>query len=128
MTIELMKQWLESLEAMMEEFKGYDLPYGSKAYAKAKDARLSLYQAVEQYQKQEPMTQSLKEAVFLVLEGFTLPHDARKILETAYYTTPQPQREWVELTGFEQKELMAMSAREAVFATEAKLKEKNYVN
>ena len=34
-------------------------------------------------------------------------------------------REWVGLTGLEQKELMAMSAREAVFATEAKLKEKN---
>ena len=35
------------------------------------------------------------------------------------------QRTWVGLTGFEQKELMAMSARDAVFATEAKLKEKN---
>ena len=40
------------------------------------------------------------------------------------YTTP-PQRTWVGLTGFEQKELMSMSARDAVFATEAKLKEKN---
>lgn len=40
------------------------------------------------------------------------------------YTTP-PKRPWVELTGLEQKELMAMSAREAVFATEAKLKELN---
>ena len=36
-----------------------------------------------------------------------------------------PKREWVGLTGFEQKEFMAMTAREAVFATEAKLKEKN---
>jgi hypothetical protein len=26
--------------------------------------------------------------VFTVLEGFTLPHDVRKILEAAYYTTP----------------------------------------
>jgi len=40
------------------------------------------------------------------------------------YTAP-PKREWVGLTGFEQKELMAMTPREAVFATEAKLKEKN---
>jgi len=32
---------------------------------------------------------------------------------------------WVGLTGHEQKALMAMSARDAVFATEAKLKEKN---
>jgi DNA repair ATPase RecN len=35
------------------------------------------------------------------------------------------QRTWIGLTGFEQKELMAMSARDAVFATEAKLKAKN---
>jgi hypothetical protein len=37
---------------------------------------------------QEPVAQSLKDAVFTVLEGFTLPHDVRKILETAYYATP----------------------------------------
>ena len=36
-----------------------------------------------------------------------------------------PKREWVGLTGFEQKELMEMNARDAVFATEAKLREKN---
>ena len=36
-----------------------------------------------------------------------------------------PKGEWVGLTGLEQKELMAMSARDAVFATETKLKEKN---
>jgi hypothetical protein len=34
-------------------------------------------------------------------------------------------REWVGLTGLEQKELMAMNSRYAVFETEAKLKEKN---
>ena len=43
---------------------------------------------------------------------------------TPLYTAP-PQRTWVGLTGFEQKELMAMNARDAVFATEAKLREKN---
>ncbi len=37
---------------------------------------------------QEPVAQSLKDAVFKVLEGFTLPHDVRKILEAAYYTPP----------------------------------------
>jgi len=40
-------------------------------------------------------------------------------------TPPAAQRQWVGLDGFEQKELMAMPAREAVFAAEAKLKEKN---
>jgi hypothetical protein len=44
--------------------------------------------AIEQAEKQEPVAHSLKDAVFAVLEGFTLPHDVRKILEAAYYTTP----------------------------------------
>lgn len=36
------------------------------------------------------------------------------------------QRPWVWLTGLEQKALMAMTPRGAVFETEAKLKEKNH--
>jgi len=32
---------------------------------------------------------ALRDAVFTVLEGFTLPHDVRKILETAYYVQPK---------------------------------------
>ena len=35
--------------------------------------------------EQDKGIQSLKDAVFTVLEGFTLPHDVRKILEGAYY-------------------------------------------
>jgi len=31
----------------------------------------------------------LRTAVFTVLEGWTLPLDARKILETAYYAQPE---------------------------------------
>ena len=54
----------------------------------------------------------------------TAPHKDWSKHENLLYTTP-PQRTWVGLTGFEQKELMSMSARDAVFATEAKLKEKN---
>ena len=38
----------------------------------------------------DPAQSSLRAAVFTVLEGFTLPHDVRKILETAYYSTPSP--------------------------------------
>jgi len=58
--------------------------------------------------------------------GYGLQAHAKKPFEnaTALYTA-LPKRPWVELTGFEQKELMAMTPREAVFATEAKLKEKN---
>lgn len=38
----------------------------------------------------------------------------------------QAQRQWVGLTGLEQKAIMAMTSRDAVFETEAKLKEKNH--
>jgi hypothetical protein len=40
-----------------------------------------------------PVAQSLKDAVFTVIEGFNIPPDVRKILESAYYNappTPQP--------------------------------------
>lgn len=37
-----------------------------------------------------------------------------------------PKRQWVGLTGLEQKAIMAMNSRNAVFETEAKLKEKNH--
>ena len=40
--------------------------------------------------KDEP--EGLRDAVFTVIEGFTLPNDVRKILETAYYNTTPPQR------------------------------------
>ncbi len=53
------------------------------------------------------------------------PKEEQRIGEvTPIYTAP-PKREWVGLTGLEQKELMAMNSRYAVFETEAKLKEKN---
>jgi hypothetical protein len=37
------------------------------------------------FHKENTMTDKLRDAVYTVLEGFTLPHDVRKILETAYY-------------------------------------------
>lgn len=36
------------------------------------------------------MSAELRSAVYTVLEGFTLPADARKILEAAYWATPAP--------------------------------------
>jgi hypothetical protein len=51
---------------------------------------------------QEPVT--LTEAVAIVLEGFNIPSDVRKILETAYYTHPhqwQGNKEFVGLTDDE---------------------------
>ena len=52
-------------------------------------------------------------------------HTGADVIERLKSYTAPPQRTWVGLTGLDQKELMAMSARDAVFATEAKLKERN---
>jgi hypothetical protein len=76
---------------------------------------------------QEP--ESLRDAVFTVLEGFTLPHDVRKILEAAYYTT-SPKREWVGLTEEERNDIgddfRVVISTHVLNAIEAKLKEKNF--
>jgi hypothetical protein len=74
---------------------------------------------------QEP--ESLRDAVFTVLEGFTLPHDVRKMLEAAYYTAP-PKREWVGLTDDAIADLWykeSLDWMEFARAHEAALKEKN---
>jgi hypothetical protein len=91
----------------------------------------------------EPVEQSLNDAVFTVLEGFTLPHDVRKILEAAYYTTPpaaQPkqvdcprcghvcsQRPWVGLTDDEITEIyeMGLGVRASVETALDKIEERN---
>ena len=67
----------------------------------------------------------LKAAVFTVLEGWALPLDARKILETAYYA--QPEREWVGLTDEEVSsiEIAGVWGEKDIRAIETKLKEKN---
>jgi hypothetical protein len=67
----------------------------------------------------------LKAAVFTVLEGWALPLDARKILETAYYA--QPEREWVGLSDDEVDLILWQGVFDAkdIRAIEAKLKEKN---
>ena len=57
----------------------------------------------------EPVAQSLKDAVFTVIEGFNIPHDVRKILESAYYNAPPAaQRRIEELEA----QLMQMQGRE----------------
>ena len=91
----------------------------------------------------------LKAAVFTVLEGWALPLDARKILETAYYAQPEQAmtpispdqyerlcftcgactgKPWVGLTGLELNHIYAANVgypERMCRAIEAKLKEKN---
>ena len=82
---------------------------------------------------QEPVT--LIEAVAIVLEGFNIPSDVRKILETAYYTHPH---QWQGLTDNE-IEILAIKKefwwgfnndkfawKEYARAIEQALKEKNH--
>jgi hypothetical protein len=56
-----------------------------------------------------------------------MPHQQMRMKDGdfVYTTPPAAQRQWVGLDGHEQRELMAKTSREAVFATVAKLKEKN---
>ena len=93
---------------------------------------------------------NLRLSVFTVLEGWTLPHDVRKILEAAYYeaptlsnagsetnipavgitpkgngTTSLHNKEWVGLTDDEINSLYPTNWFEFARAIEAKLKEKN---
>ena len=91
-----------------------------------------------------PVAQSLKDAVFTVIEGFNIPHDVRKILESAYYNAPPaPQpvpvktyhdgkpwpvapKPWVNLTDEELKDLMAIYSGVILYrAIESKLRERN---
>ena len=89
----------------------------------------------------------LKAAVFTVLEGWALPLDARKILETAYYAQPEQEpvnihcpsclhsfsivpvakREWVGLTDEEIKGILDCGRGGLVDIKKAEqiLKEKN---
>ncbi len=83
----------------------------------------------QQEAKDEP--EGLRDAVFTVIEGFTLPNDVRKILETAYYNTTPPQRTWVGLTAEEREQVQTESYGKVphhvalIAAVETRLKEKN---
>ncbi len=104
---------------------------------------------LEQPAVQEPVAQSLKDAVFTVIEGFNIPPDVRKILESAYYNAPPaPQpvpvktyhdgkpwpvapKPWVGLTDEEMHECAGEypwtpTGLKCARAIEAKLKGKNH--
>jgi hypothetical protein len=88
----------------------------------------------------KPMAQSLKDAVFTVIEGFNIPPDVRKILETAYYATPPAAQQWVGLTEKDYIEVTVQhfgkngvrwfedSLPNFVKSVESRLKEKNRIN
>jgi len=122
MSIEMMKQWLAALE------------HTSPLIDDVITAKASLRQAIEQAEKQEPVGvvgMDVSRPHMRSLDGqyFGQKPDTKtamlfKDLEvgTKLYTTPQPQ-EFVCSTGLCHYKTAAQ--REAVFATEAKLMQKN---
>ncbi len=90
MSIEAMKLALEALER-------YCTPYADGTHP-ADEAIVSLRQAIEQAEKQEPVALQMDVIVVnLVREGIN-KHRARELAEHFIkHTAPQPQREWVEV-------------------------------
>jgi hypothetical protein len=81
--------WLEpesnDVEIAAEQSDNYASFHAGVRFARANSFSVKQEQG-------EPVAQSLKDAVFTVLEGFTLDNNVRKILESAYYTTPQQRK------------------------------------
>ena len=64
----------------------------------------------------------LKAAVFTVLEGWALPLDARKILETAYYAQPEQEPvAWMVLTQDDKKLMLWGQEKPPIFDAPVKL-------
>jgi beta-N-acetylglucosaminidase len=131
MTIEAMKQALEALEST------HDVGCN-----KTDEAIISLRQAIEQAEKQEPVAWMRQDGqrVTTASDRHNYP-DGETRYSIPLYTHPQPQREWVGLTEEEIQQVfiansvmvdngntyMVAGLRAVIIGTaiEAKLKEKN---
>jgi len=109
--IEAMKQALEALETCM---------YPQQ---KQMQAMTALRQAIEQAEKQEPFGYF---QYSIRMDAWVQNRDSNK--GAAFYTHPQPQREWVGLTDEDIEQEFGFIdelLRDCVYRTEAKLKQKN---
>jgi hypothetical protein len=122
-----------ALETIYETIINWDEGGGKRSRRELARRIDALYTTPQPKQEQgEPVAQTLRDAVFTVLEGFTLDSDVRKILESAYYTTLQ-QRTWVGLDPEEIRKTnhhmvdgaYHYSFKQGAEWAEAKLKEKN---
>ena len=95
------------------------------------DCNIPLYIATPQQQQAEPVVWDKPSDNFNAWWDGDRRRDNANPFTTdsfaywAYEGWQAAQRPWVGLTGLEQKALMAMTSRDAVFETEAKLKERN---
>jgi hypothetical protein len=135
MSIEIMKQWLKALEHSHANEPIWKTPH--------REAIISLRQAIEQAEKQEPVNWSVFNSGAEVASGLTFSEAwdyltperlAREwcavcvVDQSNMPTTPQPQREWVGLTEEDKEaiyEKYVSSPQSFMEITEAKLKEKN---
>jgi hypothetical protein len=136
MSIEAMKQWLETLDNLARYADTCELflkkTHPGKAHSLRErvtnsiDAITSLRQAIAETEKQEPVAwQWLTTAHFRK----KLPKDAKKGAWNPLYTTPQ-QRIWVGLTRDEIQDLLDIVdhynyPQDLIVYTQAKLKDKN---
>ena len=119
MIIEAMKQALEALEELNKVSIGVDAVCLPGEIDTAMDA---LRTAIAEAEKQEPFGYF---QYSMHMDAWVQNRDSNK--GVAFYTTPQPQREWVGLTDEETDHLFNMYERSSfglVRAVEAKLKEK----
>jgi hypothetical protein len=125
-----MLQAITDPENQPSQYGTVTLDYHFEKIKKWEDLFERMSNKVLQQLEQEPVAwadlNALSEQINSVNCGTVYRLPSKEENRQPLYTTP-PQRTWVGLTGLEQKELMAMTARDAVFATEAKLKEKNGV-
>jgi hypothetical protein len=132
MSIEAMKQALEALEILAR----YENPETRIQVRKPKDggpivtmyphkvasdAAQSLRQAIEQAEKQEPFGYF---QYSMHMDAWVQNRDSNK--GVAFYTTPQPPREWVGLTDEDEIDWEeGGNLKDLVKAIETKLKQKN---
>ncbi len=111
--VEAMKQALEKATKVMED--------ACIRVDELKAENESLRQVIADAEKQEPVAWIDDEGEFQWIKKIDNPE------HTAFYTHPQPKREWVGLTVMEAVELDIATnhPREFAAAIEAKLKEKN---
>ena len=119
--IEVMKQALEFIEATNKGSSFWLVPA-----SQLNKTVTSLRQAIEQAEKQEPFGYFQYAMHF---DAWVQNRDSNK--GVAFYTTPQPQREWVGLTDKEMLECnmdgdFMIDRETAKRNVEAKLKEKNH--
>lgn len=87
MSKELLKQAHQALELMKEEFRGYDLPYGSKAYAKANEVSHAIFAALSAPQAEPVAEVRAKTNAYggTFVQWYSLPVAGMKL-----YAAPQP--------------------------------------